>query len=157
MENEINQAEAIKKREMTEEEKAERREQLQKEMEEIRIKSREATEAMSEGKGKLSLEKPILAGDREIGELPYDFTALTGLEYIEAMDSDANASQIFRISYRQALALFAKAASKETPALDMQDILSRIGVTDTVKAVQLATLFFIASTRAGHQRISKKS
>lgn len=142
---------------MTEEEKKERREQLQKEMEEVRLRSREATEAMSEGKGRLRLETPILAGDKEIGELPYDFTALTGLEYIEAMDTDPAASQIFRISYRQALALFAKAASKETPALDMQDILSRIGVTDTVKAVQLATLFFSASTRAGHQRISKKS
>lgn len=133
------------------------REKMQRELEEMRTRSKEATQAMAEGKGRLRLETPILAGDKEITELSYDFTKLTGMEYIDAMDSDTSAQQIFRITYRQALALFAKAASKETPALDMQDILSRIGVTDTVKAVQLATLFFSASTRAGHQRISKKS
>ncbi len=130
--------------------------QLQKQLEEAKAKSREANEAMSEGKGRLRLETPILAGDENITELSYDFTSLTGMEYIDAMDTDQNATQIYRITYRQALALFATAAAKENDLLDMKDITSRIGATDAVEAVQLATLFFTASTRAGRLRISKK-
>ena len=124
-------------------------------MEEAKAKRKEATEAMSQGKGRFHLETPILAGDQEITDLAYDFTAVTGMEYTDAMDSDASAQQIYRITYRQALALFAIAAAKQTPLVDRQDIISRIGVTDAVAAVQLATLFFSASTRAGQMRISK--
>ena len=140
----------------------ERREALSRQLAEERARMKDALAAMSEGKGRLRLDSPIPcdSGDGEslIEELPYDFTALTGLEYTEAMDSDVNASsqQIFRITQRQALALFAKAAAKETARLDMQDILARIGAADTVAAVQLATLFFGASTRAGQKRISKR-
>ena len=72
------------------------------------------------------------------------------------MDSDVNANSTYKITYRQALALFAKAAAKQTDRLDMQDIISKIGVTDAVEGVQLATLFFNASTRAGRLRISKR-
>ena len=104
----------------------------------------------------MKLETPIKSGDQEITELAYDFNGITGLEYTEAMDTDAGASQIYRITYRQALALFAKAASKQAERLDMKDIVSRIGATDAVEAVQLATLFFTAATRAGQLRISKK-
>ncbi|MBQ9407942.1 MAG: hypothetical protein IJU28_00930, partial [Clostridia bacterium] len=68
----------------------------------------------------------------------------------------ANSSAYHRITYRQALSLFAKAAAKQTEGVDMEDIVSRIGVTDAVEGVQLATLFFTASTRAGRLRISKK-
>lgn len=67
-----------------------------------------------------------------------------------------NATGNYRITYRQALSLFAKAAAKQTDRLDMQDIVSQIGVTDAVEGVQLATLFFNASTRAGRLRISKR-
>ena len=117
---------------------------------EYRERSKESLEAMKEGKGRLKLETPISMPDKTtIDELVYDFTALTGLEYTEAMDSDYNASQIFRITYRQGLALFAKAAAKQTPGLDMRDITERIGITDAVEGVQLATSFFSASTRAG--------
>ena len=125
--------------------------------EEIRRRRKDAQEAMGTGKGVLRLETKIKSGDQEIEELPYDFNSITGLEYTEAMDTDPGASQIYRISYRQALALFAKAASKQTERLDMKDIVSRIGATDAVEAVQLATLFFTAATRAGQLRISKKS
>lgn len=145
------QAEATE-RELTPEEM---KEQLQKRLEEARARSREATEAMSEGKGRLRLETPITAGDKELTELIYDFTALTGAEYTDAMDTDPNAQQIYRITYRQGLALFAKAAAKQTPGVDMRDIIDRIGGTDAVEGVQLATLFFSASTRAGRLRISK--
>lgn len=134
------------------------REAIKAQIEEIKRKNAEANEAMREGKGRLRLETPIKAGDKEIEELAYDFTSLTGLDYTEAMDSDmnANAQQVFKITYRQGLALFARAAAKHTEGVDMRDIIERIGVTDAVEGVQLATLFFGASTRAGHQRISKK-
>ena len=141
---------------MTPEKREEMRKQFAARMEEVKARTKEAQEAMGQGKGRLRLEKPIQSGDEEITELIYDFTEMTGVEYTDAMDSDQNAVGNYRITYRQALALFAKAAAKQTERLDMQDILSKIGVTDAVEAVQLATLFFNASTRAGRLRISKK-
>ncbi len=159
-ENEVKNTQAEdKKEEISREDLQKKREEMQKQMrqqlEEARAKNREANEAVGQGKGRLRLETPILAGDEEIKELAYDFSALTGMEYIDAMDSDQNATQIYRITYRQALALFAAAAAKQSDVLDIKDIVSGIGVTDAVEAVQLATLFFTASTRAGHLRISK--
>ena len=141
---------------LTPEKRAELQKQLAERMEEVRARTKEAQEAMGQGKGRLRLEKPIQSGDEEITELVYDFTEMTGVEYTDAMDSDQNAIGTYRITYRQALALFAKAAAKQTERLDMQDILSKIGVTDAVEATQLATLFFNASTRAGRLRISKR-
>ena len=141
---------------MTPEKREEMRKQFAARMEEVKARTKEAQEAMGQGKGRLRLEKPIQSGDEEITELIYDFTEMTGVEYTDAMDSDQNAVGNYRITYRQALALFAKAAAKQTERLDMQDILSKIGVTDAVEAVQLATLFFNASTRAGRLRISKR-
>lgn len=151
------QAEA--KEAMTAEEKKAKAEEVMKQMREraaeIKEKSKEANEALSQGRGKLTLETPIKAHDEEITELAYDFNVLTGMEYADAMDSDMNAQQIYRITYRQALALFAAAAAKQTEGVDMRDIISQIGGTDAVEGVQLATLFFSASTRAGRLRISK--
>lgn len=167
MENEIKQAaeqtaeqNAAQTAEAPAEEKQLTRDEMQKimkkKMEEVRRRTEEAQIAMSQGKGRLQLETPIHSGDEEITELIYDFTALNGMEYTDAMDSDPNATGNYRITYRQALSLFAKAAAKQTERLDMQDIVSNIGVTDAVEGVQLATLFFNASTRAGRLRISKK-
>jgi hypothetical protein len=152
--NAENQAEATEESSKNEREKL--LEQLKKNAEERRAKSKEAQEAMGQGKGRLRLETPILANDKEITELAYDFTEITGMEYTDAMDSDPNAMQIYKITYRQALALFAKAAAKQTEDVDMRDIIERIGVTDAVEGVQLATIFFTASTRAGRMRISKR-
>ena len=129
---------------------------LKENIEKAKAKGKEAQEVMRQGKGILHLETPILAGDEKITELVYDFTDLTGMEYVDAMDDDMNAQQIYRITYRQALALFAKAAAKQTENVDMRDIIERIGITDAVEGVQLATLFFSASTRSGRLRISKK-
>lgn len=131
-------------------------EAVRAELEERRKKRKEAMEVMSQGKGSLRLEKPILAGDEEITELAYDFNEITGFEYTDAMDSDPNASQIYRITYRQALTLFAAAAAKQTERIDRRDIMERIGVTDALEGVQLATLFFSAATRAGQLRLSKR-
>jgi ElaB/YqjD/DUF883 family membrane-anchored ribosome-binding protein len=133
------------------------RENIKKTLEEQRKRLQEANEALSQGKGLMHLETPIFAQDREIKELRYDFTILKGFEYTDAMDSDPNANNAFFITKRQALALFAKAAAKLTEELDMQDIISNLGVTDSVEAVEIATLFFNASRRAGRMRISKLS
>lgn len=130
---------------------------VRKSLEEIRTKSKESLEAMREGKGRLQLEKPIVKGDKEITELAYDFTDMTGIEYTIAMDSDMNARETFKITYRQSLALFAAAAAKHTEGLDSRDIIENIGMSDAVEGVQLATSFFVASTRAGRLRISKWS
>ena len=127
-----------------------------KQMEEYRERAKVALEVIGEGKGRLRLETPIIAGDKEITELIYDFTEMTGLEYTAAMDSDPGAQQIYRITYRQGLALFATAAAKLTANVDTKDIMERMGVTDAVEAVQLSTSFFAASTRAGRMRLSKK-
>lgn len=170
MEEKTNQANAIEENAAKEFEQAmneatpedrkkaieELRKKYKEQIEERKAKSKEAQAAMSEGKGRLKLETPIRAGDEEIKELIYDFNELTGIEYTDAMDSDINAQQIYRITYRQALALFAKAAAKQTEKVDTRDIIERIGMTDAVEAIQLATLFFSASTRAGRLRISKR-
>lgn len=131
-------------------------EKARAQLEDFEKRNTESLEAMKEGKGILTLEKPIEYDDEKITQLPYDFTELTGLEYADAMDSDPNSRQAYRITYRQGLALFARAAAKQIEQLDMKDIIERIGIADAVEGVQLATLFFNASTRAGRLRISKK-
>lgn len=161
MEENISQVNTIKEiaEEATPEERKAKAKELQEQLlariEERKAKSKEASEAIAAGKGVFALETPITAGDEDITELKYDFTALTGMEYVDAMDSDINARQAYKITYRQALALFAQAAAKQTDRVDMRDIVERMGMTDAVEAVQLATLFFSASTRAGQLRISK--
>ena len=138
-------------------ENAEIRKKLKQQAEEEREKIKEALEAMREGKGRLGLKNPILAGEQEINELIYDFTELTGLDYTEAMDAGAGMGRnLPGMGYRQGLALFAKAASKCTAGLDMNDIVSRISAADAAEGVELASLFFSESIQAGRKRISKK-
>ena len=122
-------------------------EELKNRMEEAKKRSADALEAIKDGRGVLELETPIEAGGETLESLSYDFTKLTGLDYIDAMDSDGS---------RQSLALFGKAVSKEMEALDMRDILERIGMTDALEGIQLAMLFFNSATRAGRMRILKK-
>ena len=123
----------------------------------VKQRREEALDAMKTGKGILHLEKPILADDIMIKELKYDFMALTGMEYADAMDSDSQTQQLFRITNRQALALFAAAAAKQTEHVDQADILQRIGATDAVEGTRLAVLFFQSSVRAAEMRIYKWS
>ena len=132
-----------------------RAEKVKLAIKEIAEKNKIALEAMREGKGRLRLEKPFNGAGGEIAELAYDFTSMTGLDYTTAMDSDPNARNNYKISYRQGLALFATAAAKQTPSVDSRDITEMIGITDALEGVQLATSFFEASTRAGRMRISK--
>ena len=83
--------------------------------------------------------------------MQYDFSKLTGWEYVEAMDADVTARNVCKISHKQALCLFATAAGKATPDVDSTDIKERIGAVDALRAVQLATVFLITSTRAANQ------
>ena len=132
------------------------REKLEEELKQRREILKEADEAIGQGKGILRLETTIRSSSRDVEELPYDFMALTGIEFTDALDSSPNSQNIYGITNRQALSLFAAAAAKQTDGLDRKDIVERMGVSDAIEAVQLATLFFRASSVAGRMRITKK-
>lgn len=105
-------------------------------------------------RGVMKLKTPIRAGGKDVTELCYDFTSLTGWEYAEAMDMDREARGVFSVTDKQALCLFAATAGKETDGIDATDIRKRMGVVDAVKAVQLATVFLVTSTREVKGRTS---
>lgn len=98
-------------------------------------------------KGTLELAVPLRAKSQDVTQLHYDFTKLTGWEYAEAMDCDTNARNVFNITKKQALCLFASAAAKATPDVDATDIKQRIGIADAQRAVQVATLFLTTSAQ----------
>lgn len=125
-------------------------------LKELRQMIKDTNDIIRTGKGRLKLEKPITGGDKTIEELAYDFTALTGMEYTEAMDVGLNANDnVYTITNRQAFSLFAKAAAKQTDGVDQRDIMSQLTMTDALEGVQLAMIFFNSSTQAGRARISK--
>ena len=105
-------------------------------------------------KGTLKLMKPIRARSEDVKELHYDFCALTGEEIMNALDCDT-AGNMFAISNKQALAVFAATAGSCTELVDDKDIIKRISGPDSVKAIQLAKLFYAASSQAGNKNISK--
>lgn len=105
-------------------------------------------------KGTLTLEKPIQDGENTITELKWDFSNITGTEYCDAMDMDPNGSNVFRLTTKQALYLFATAAGKATPGLDAKDIRTRIGMMDANAAIQATIVFFNTSSRAGNGHLS---
>ena len=115
-------------------------------------------------KGKMELMYPFRARGQDVAEIPYDFCALTGEELMDALDR-APYDNMFRISNRQAMHLFAATAEKEAPPAeegrtgkiyDAKDIMRGLKAADAVKAAQLAKLFYNASSQAGNRRISKK-
>lgn len=106
--------------------------------------------------GKLILGEPFTADDVEITELHFDFMNLTGIEMMDAIDRGAtDKGSAFRISNRQALELFIASAAKETEGVDAGDIRRGLSPMDSVKAVQLATVFFVTSSQAGNSRIKR--
>lgn len=106
------------------------------------------------GRGKMTLSTPIQDGQNTVTELTWDFLALTGAEYVDAMDRDTKATNNFRITNSQALNLFAAAAAKGKEGLDATDIRRGLGMMDAQKATQIATVFFSASNRVGNRHIS---
>lgn len=114
----------------------------------------EAVKTLSEGR--LKLFRPFLADNVEIEELKYNFENMDGVTMMAAMDRGAkNGGNAFRITNEQALELFIASAAKETDGVDATDIRRGLGSVDAVKAVQLATVFFVASSQAGNARIMK--
>lgn len=106
--------------------------------------------------GKLKLHKPFIADDVEITELYFNFENLTGIEMTRAMDRGAqNGGNAFRLSQEQALELFIMSAGKETKGCDAEDVRRGLSSVDAIKAVQLATVFFVASSQAGNAHITK--
>lgn len=106
--------------------------------------------------GTLELSVPILSRNVEISEIHYDFDKITGWEYLNAMDADTGNTNTYRISHKQAFALFTKAASKQDNSLDETDMKTRMGVADVMNAVRVATVFFVSTSQAAGRRISKK-
>ena len=106
--------------------------------------------------GRMELTTPIEDGGNIVKELKWDFMALTGAEYCDALDRDTRAVNTFRLTNTQALNLFAAAAAKATGGLDAEDVRRGLSVRDTIKAAQLATIFFSASNRLGNLRIFGK-
>ncbi len=115
-------------------------------------------------RGTLGLMFPFRAFDQDVKELPYDLCALTGAEIAEALDS-VLANNMFAITNEQALAVFAESAGKCAPYIerdggiktkmyDAKDVVKRISGVDSIKAVQVAKLFYNASTRVGNKNIS---
>lgn len=107
-------------------------------------------------RGKIQLLAPIRARGKDIEVLHFDFFALTGKEYCEAMDIERGNMSIMGISAAQALALFAAAAGKVTPDVDAKDVRERISAQDAAMVSQLAAIFFNASNRAAGRRISNE-
>lgn len=104
--------------------------------------------------GTLKLATPIRSGGADVTELQYDFGKMTGLEYADAMDSDKKSQNMFVMTQKQALALFAKAAGKANKGMDETDILERLGGVDAMEATQLAMYFFKVSAQIKNRRTS---
>ena len=114
--------------------------------------------------GTLKLMQPFRARSQDVTEVRFDLCALTGAEIIDALDS-AGTNNMFAISNEQAMAIFAVSAAKCAPMIedgstktrlfDARDIKMRMGAVDCVKAVQIAKLFYNASSQAGNKNISK--
>lgn len=116
------------------------------------------TAAEVSSRGAIELYEPIKDGDREYTRLEYDFKALRGTEMADALDSDdGGRGDVFRLSRRQAIALFAAAAEKKTDGLFAKEIKERLGVVDALNAVRIASLFFLSTSRAGNYLISNLS
>lgn len=107
-------------------------------------------------RGMLTLLHPIRARGRDVTELKYDFTNLTGMEYANAMASSRHADA-FQINTMQAFHLFCATAEKENPDIAAVDIMRDLKAEDAVKAVQAAQIFFDLTSRAGNKRVSNGS
>lgn len=122
-------------------------------------KIREAARKVLDGtiRGTLKLKQPIRAQSTDLTELRFDFSKLTGWEYVEAMDEGGVTRNVFEITQRQALCLFAAAAGKATDGVDAVDVRTRIGMEDALRAVQTAMVFIVASARAENPNTSEPS
>lgn len=106
-------------------------------------------------KGSYELAVPLLADGVSVETLNFDFGALTGWEFVDAMDKAApQKAGPDGISTGQALSLFAAAAAKATQHVDAEDILERMSMEDSIKAADIGRLFYKSASRLGNLRIT---
>ena len=114
-------------------------------------------------RGTLVLNAPIRSRGQDVNELEYDFMALSATEYANIMDSDMNSANPFRMTKKQAIALFAAAAEKcasredekggKYMLYDAVDVRQRMSIQDAIRAAQLADVFFTVSSRLENNRV----
>lgn len=102
--------------------------------------------------GIIKLETPLLAADKPVEEIRYDFTKITNMEYIQAMDTDRSNSSLTQISQKQAFELFLKAA-KGNRGLDETDLRKRLSMADTMAGIRVAAGFFVLTGNGAAGRI----
>lgn len=116
-------------------------------------------------RGKMKLMKPIRAHGQDVKEIAFDFCALTGAEMMDALDT-VPVNNVLAITNAQAMALFAATAEKCAPYIedggmrtrlfDAKDIKKQLGAADFSEALQIAKLFYTASSQAGRNNISRE-
>lgn len=116
-------------------------------------------------RGKRELLVPFRAHGQDVKEMEYDFFSMTGMEMLDALDSDM-VNNVLAISNKQALAIFAAAAAKRAPVIeengfktrlyDAKDVRERLSPADCVAAIRIAKLFYQASGQTGSNYTSKE-
>ena len=109
--------------------------------------------------GKLELIQPIHLNGSEVTSLPYNLKKVTGMEYLEALDSDtATRKGAYNLSAKQALNLFLAGVLHGDNGIngsDLPDLRKQLDIQDVQQAVMAAVGFFNASSRVGTGRISR--
>lgn len=97
---------------------------------------------------KLVLLRPIKINDEEIKEIPYDFDNFTAKDKINAgkkYKKDGGMISVQELDSDYHLYIFAEAAAKADPSIDMTDIL-RLNAKDAAKAESLVRDFFFINS-----------
>jgi len=92
----------------------------------------------------LKLSKPIKIDGNDVNELVYNFDDMTARDKLNAsknMKNDANMVTVEETDPDYHFYLFAEAAKKANPAIDISDVL-RISAKDAQRAASLARSFF---------------
>lgn len=111
-------------------------------------------EKLAKAEGVMPLTEPITGRDKTLTELRYDFSKISGWEYVEAMDMDKSATNAFKMTNKQALCLFAAAVSKVMDEVDATDVRTRLGMMDSRNAVSITVSFLAASAQVGKKNSS---
>lgn len=92
----------------------------------------------------LKLSKPITINNKEYKEIPYDFDSLTAQDKINATKKfrkAGNVPNVQELDSEYHLYLFAEAAAKVDPNIDISDLL-RLSAKDAIKAESAVRSFF---------------
>lgn len=106
-------------------------------------------------KGEMELIEPFEHNGETVSVLKYDFKKITGIEMCEALDSDPKSSVLRKFSNRQLISLFGMAV-EHVSGINHIDVTEKMAGCDALKGVQLAEVFFLASTQAASRRITNR-